>query len=180
MDTILDGSVEQQGDLRLRSPAFEGGERMPDSVGYVNANENPPLEIAGVPEEAESLVLAMDHPDAAPIAGHAFDHWLVWDVDPAVRSIPEGWTPTDAVVGTNHYLERGYGGPSPPEGTHKYRFKLLALDGPLEAPPSTPKRRLGSLVGLDGAVGLPIAADVEVVAATELVGTYAAEQGTLF
>lgn len=178
-ETVLDGRLERTGELTLESPAFDDGGSLPDYTGYVNENENPPLSIGGVSEECESLVLVMDHPDAAPIAGHVWDHWLVWDIDPDIGQIPRGWEPADATVGTNHYLERGYGGPSPPEGSHDYHFTLLALDDTLDAPSSTGKARLCSLLTLEG-VGEPIASEASVLAATELVGTYAADQGTLF
>jgi phosphatidylethanolamine-binding protein (PEBP) family uncharacterized protein len=76
MSTSLHGDVEQQGDLQLTSPAFDDGEPMPDSTGYVNENANPQLDISGVPAEAEALVLVLDNPDAQPVAGHTWDHWL--------------------------------------------------------------------------------------------------------
>lgn len=170
MTTPLTGDVEQRGDLELRSPAFEDGEQLPDAAGYANENESPALEVTGVPADAESLVLVLDDPDAQPVAGHTWDHWLVWDVDPDVGTIPAGWEPADAVEGYNDYVEQGYGGPAPPEGSHDYRFKLLALDSTLDAPPETRKARLGSTISMEA----------EVLASTQLVGTYDASQGTAF
>ena len=169
MPTILDGDLEQQGDLELYSPAFDDGTGMPDSVGYVNENDNPELVVENVPDDAESLVLVIDDPDAQPVAGHTWDHWLAWDIDPDIGTIPEGWD-ADAVEGYNDYVEQGYGGPSPPEGSHDYRFKLLALDSELGMPEETRKQRLGSAIAMEA----------EVLAATQLVGTYDAEQGTAF
>ncbi len=170
MPTILDGELEQQGELTVNSTAFDDGEQMPDSVGYVNENDNPELEISGVPEEAESLVLVVDDPEAQPVAGHTWDHWLVWDIDPDIGTIPKGWDAPDAVEGYNDYVEQGYGGPSPPEGGHDYQFKLLALDSELEMPEQTRKQRLGSAIAMEA----------EVLAATQLTGYYEAEQGTAF
>lgn len=170
MATVLDGDLDQQGELALDSPAFDDGEQMPDSVGYVNENDNPRLEISGVPEDAESLVLVCDDPEAQPVAGHTWDHWLAWDIDPDIDAIPEGWDADGAVEGYNDYVEQGYGGPSPPEGSHDYRFKLLALDSELEMPEETRKARLGSAIAMNA----------EVLAATQLVGAYDAEQGTAF
>ena len=169
MATILDGDLTQQGELHVDSPAFDPDTQMPDSVGYVNENANPELEISGVPDDAESLVLVVDDPDAQPVAGHTWDHWLVWDIDPEIGTIPEGWKP-NAVEGYSDYVEQGYGGPSPPEGSHDYRFKLLALDSELEMPAETRKQRLGSAIAMEA----------EVLATTQLVGTYDAEQGTAF
>lgn len=172
MATPLDGQVEQHGDLSLSSPAFDDGEGMPDWVGYANENDSPPLEVEGVPAGAESLVLVMDDPEAEPVVGHVWDHWLVWDVDPGTSSVPRGWDPTEdgAAVGYTDYVEPAYGGPAPPEGTHTYYFKLYALDSALEMPPETRKQRLGSAIALQA----------DVLAATQLRGTYDAAQGTIF
>lgn len=170
MSTPLNGDVEQDGTLELTSPAFDDGEGMPDSTGYVNDNANPRLEIDSVPDEAASLVLVVDDPDAQPVAGHTWNHWLAWDIDPGIDAVPEDWNPTDAVEGYNDYVEQGYGGPSPPEGTHDYRFKLLALDSTLEMPPETRKTRLGSAIVMDA----------KILAATQLIGAYDASQGTAF
>ncbi|MFB6089486.1 MAG: YbhB/YbcL family Raf kinase inhibitor-like protein [Halobellus sp.] len=165
--TILNGDVEQRGSLSLASPDFAAGGRLPDSAGYGNANENPALEVEDVPSDTESLVLVVDDPDARPVAGHTWTHWLVWDVPPGIGTIPRGWSPSDATEGFNDFLAFGYGGPAPPEGSHRYRFKLLALDSTLGAPRPTRKTRLGSLV----------ASRAEVLGATQLAGTYAADQG---
>lgn len=143
---------------------------MPDSVGYVNENANPPLDVGGVPVDAASLVLVMDDPDAQPVGGHTWDHWLVWDIDPDVGEIPDDWDVAGAVEGYHDYVERGYGGPSSPEGSHDYRFKLLALDAALELPEQTRKARLGSAIAMNA----------EVLAARQVVGPYDAEQGTAF
>jgi Raf kinase inhibitor-like YbhB/YbcL family protein len=170
MTTPLDGDIEQRGSLELTAPAFEAGGRMPDSTGYANENANPTLEIGGVPDGTESLVVVLDDPDAQPVGGHTWDHWLVWDIDPGVGTIPERWNATGAVEGYNDYVEQGYGGPSPPEGTHAYRFKLLALDATLGMPEQTRKARLGSAIAMGA----------EILGATQLVGTYDASQGTAF
>lgn len=170
MATPVDGAVEQLGDLELTSSAFDGGDQMPDSVGYANENESPPLEISGVPAGAESLVLIMDDPDAEPVVGHVWDHWLVWDIDPTTTEIPSGWDGAGATVGYNDYPEAAYGGPAPPEGSHTYHFKLYALDTELGLPAEARKARVGSAIALEA----------EVLAATELRGTYDASQGTIF
>lgn len=170
MPTPLDGDIEQQGSLELTSPAFDDGEQMPDSTGYANENRNPTLEISGVPDDTAALVLVLDDPDAQPVAGHTWDHWLVWDIEPDIGTIPEDWEATTAIEGYNDYVEQGYDGPSPPEGSHDYRFKLLALDSQLEMPEETRKARVGSAIAMEA----------EVLAATQLVGTYDASQGTAF
>ncbi|WP_436902311.1 YbhB/YbcL family Raf kinase inhibitor-like protein [Halovenus halobia] len=168
-ETPLNGDIEQQGELRLSSPDFEDGQRMPDFVGYVNDNDNPELHIEGVPADAESLVLIMDDPEAKPAAGHVWNHWLVWNIDPDIGTIPRCWA-AEAVEGYNDFVEQGYGGPSPPDEAHGYRFKLFALDSTLETPPETRKNRLGSTITLNA----------EVLAATQIVGEYHSDQGTAF
>lgn len=169
-ETLLNGAVETRGELTLSSPDFEDGKRMPDSTGYVNDNDNPELEIGDVPDDAESLVLVVDDPDAKPVAGHTWDHWVVWDIDPDVDTIPAGWDAEGATEGYNDFIEQGYGGPSPPEGSHGYRFKLLAIDTELDVPAEARKTRVGSAISMNG----------EVLAATQIVGQYHAEQGTAF
>lgn len=172
MATPFDGPVEQQGDLELSSAAFEDGEAMPDWAGYANDNVNPPLSIDGLPDETASLVLIVDDPEAEQAVGHVWNHWLVWDIDPDTTDIPRDWDPAadGATVGYTDYVERAYGGPAPPEGSHTYYFKLYALDSALEMPPETRKQRLGSAT----------ATQAEVLAATQLRGTYDASQGTIF
>jgi Raf kinase inhibitor-like YbhB/YbcL family protein len=155
------GEVSQQGDLRLSSPAFDDGEAIPEQYGYDQENVNPPLEIAGVPEGAPSLVLVVDDPDAVEPAGQVWDHWLVWNVPPDTETIPEGWEPEQAQQGTNDFDEVGYGGPSPPDEEHRYRFKCFALDTTLDLSQETDAEALGG------------AASGHVLAATQLDGTFA-------
>ncbi len=125
--------------IELKSTAFSHGEKIPRKYGYTEKNVNPPLEINGVPDEAESLVLIMDDPDAMEPAGKVWDHWVLWNIEPNTRDIPEGETPPGAVEGRNDYGQRGYGGPNPPDREHTYKFKLYALDKTLKLPPSSTK-----------------------------------------
>jgi Raf kinase inhibitor-like YbhB/YbcL family protein len=116
--------------LELTSPAFDDGDPIPEEYGYDERNENPPLEIEDAPDETESFALIVDDPDAVEPAGKIWEHWLVWDISPETRTIPEDWDPeiAGATEGENDFGERGYGGPSPPDGEHTYRFELYALD----------------------------------------------------
>lgn len=61
----------------MLSPAFDGGGQLANWTGYTDENEKPPLVFESISEEAESLVLVLDDPDAQPVAEHAWDHWLV-------------------------------------------------------------------------------------------------------
>lgn len=175
MPTPVDGDVEQRGDLELSCSAFDDGERMADEYGYANENRNPVLRLLNVPDDAESLVLIMDDPDAEDVVGHVWDHWLLWDIDPTiVDHIPRDYGPDAAVTGTvgyNDYGEQHYGGPAPPaDEEHTYRFKLFALDTELGLPPQARK----------AVVGHTIALEAEILASTQLTGTYHGEQGTIF
>ncbi|MDY6780004.1 MAG: YbhB/YbcL family Raf kinase inhibitor-like protein [Halobacteria archaeon] len=120
--------------MRLRSPAFEDGERIPEKHGYTDENVSPPLSFEDVPRSAESLALVMDDPDAVEPAGKVWDHWVVWNIGAGTTEVPEGWNPEDdgAVEGQNDYGETGYGGPNPPDGEHTYVFKLYSLDTTLD------------------------------------------------
>jgi Raf kinase inhibitor-like YbhB/YbcL family protein len=123
--------------MELSSPAFRDGDPIPQAHGYTAENVNPPLDISDVPADAESLVLVVDDPDAVEPAGKVWLHWLVWNVNPTRKRIPEDWS-TDtamAVEGENDYGEVGYGGPNPPDGEHTYRFRLFALDEQIDVPP---------------------------------------------
>jgi len=168
--TILNGDLEQQGELSLSSPNFADSEQLPDWTGYANDNDNPELDISGVPDGTASLVLVVDDPDAKPVAGHTWNHWVAWDIDPDIGTIPRDWDGGSATEGYNDFIEQGYGGPSPPEGSHGYRFKLVAVDTELGVPAETRKTRVGSTIAMNA----------EVLGATQIVGTYNAEQGTAF
>jgi|GEM_PF-174303 len=156
------GDVSRRDDLSLTSPAFADGEQIPLEYGYGERNVNPPLRIDGVPEEAQSLALVVDDPDAVEPAGKVWDHWIVWNVAPDRREIPAGWEPEAANEGTNDFGNVGYDGPSPPDEAHRYRFKLFALGTTLDLPSETDARALGeAMVG-------------HVLAAAQLDGTYPA------
>lgn len=149
--------------LHLSSPAFDDGSRIPRQYGRSERDVNPPLEIGGVPDGTASLALLMDDPDAKPVAGTVWTHWIVYDVAPERREIPGDWDAESASTGRNDFDERGYGGPSPPSGTHTYVFRLYALDEhPTMFEPPTAEDFQQSIRG-------------SVIAEAELRGTYAAE-----
>jgi Raf kinase inhibitor-like YbhB/YbcL family protein len=161
-DSPATGEVNQMGELTLTSPAFDHGEQIPGQYGRQGDDVNPPLEIGNVPDGAASLALIVDDPDAVEPAGKVWDHWIVWNVPPETKTIPEDWEPTEAQQGTNDFGEVGYGGPSPPDREHRYRFKLFALDTKLDLPPETDAEALGA------------AMEGHVLAATQLDGTFPA------
>ena len=149
------------GGLALSSPAFDDGSEIPRRYGYTNENASPPLRISGVPDETESLALVMDDPDAVKPAGKVWDHWVIWNVDPATARIGEGGPISGATEGQNSYGERGYGGPNPPDREHTYRFVLYALDTEFDLSPGATKADLESAI------------EGHVLGEVRLTGTYA-------
>ncbi|MUV87542.1 YbhB/YbcL family Raf kinase inhibitor-like protein [Natronomonas sp. CBA1123] len=148
-------------ELQLTSPVFADGDAIPRQYGYTETNVNPPLEITGVPDDAEALALVVDDPDAVEPAGKVWDHWVVYDIDPATTTIPEDWDGGNALDGTNDYGETGYGGPNPPDREHTYRFRLYALDAPVDLDAGASKAELET------------AMDGHILADATLEGTYA-------
>jgi Raf kinase inhibitor-like YbhB/YbcL family protein len=109
--------------LSIKSPAFESNKRIPAKYTCDGANVNPPLTIEGVPKEAKSLVLIVDDPDA-PMG--TWNHWVVWNIPPTTRKIEENTVP--GTEGISTYKKHSYRGPCPPYGTHRYFFRVYALD----------------------------------------------------
>ena len=111
--------------MTITSPAFGNKEPIPSKFTCDGADINPALNISNVPPEARSLALIMDDPDAP---GGMWVHWVVWNIDPKTREIKENSVPPGAKLGVNDFRKTPYGGPCPPSGTHRYFFKLYALD----------------------------------------------------
>lgn len=117
--------------MKLSSPAFRHNESIPRKFTCDGDNVSPPLAISGVPQDAKSLALIMDDPDAPR---GTWIHWVVLNLDPATAEIAEGITLPAAQLGMTTFDRTGYGGPCPPSGTHRYFFKLYALDASFSAP----------------------------------------------
>src|SRR5881392_2500157 len=117
------------GKMKITSSAFQEGGTIPEKFSKNGQNVSPPLRIEGAPAETKSLLLIVDDPDA-PVG--LFTHWLVWNIDPKTTEIAENSVPKGAVQGTNDYPGSGYDGPQPPSGTHRYYFKIFALDQMLD------------------------------------------------
>lgn len=147
------------GDFQLTSPFFAPGAPIPDRCSRHGGNIQPPLEISDIPPGTESLALIVDDPDAP---GGTFDHWLAWNIPTSAHRIGEDGLPSEAEEGRNGWGRVGYDGPQPPTGTHRYYFRLYALDTKLKVLPSS------------GRQALEAAMDGHVVDETELMGTYAA------
>jgi Raf kinase inhibitor-like YbhB/YbcL family protein len=117
--------VPKLDDLNINSPAFKNNSHIPEKYTCDGQDLNPPLLIENVPSRAKSLALIVDDPDAP--AG-TWVHWVVWNIPPGSKEIKENSVPQNAQQGINDFGKHNYGGPCPPPGTHRYFFKLYALD----------------------------------------------------
>lgn len=140
--------------LKITSDAFNAGESIPSRYTCDGADLNPALQIMGIPENAKSLAVIVDDPDAP--AG-TWVHWVVWNI-PVTNLILENSVPGNE--GMNDFGKRHYGGPCPPSGTHRYFFKVYALDTELQLTSTSEKHDLEK------------AMKPHVVAMGELMGVY--------
>jgi Raf kinase inhibitor-like YbhB/YbcL family protein len=116
--------------LEISSTAFSEGEMIPTRYTCDGPDVSPDLSWSGVPETAKSLALICDDPDA-PMG--TWVHWVLFNIPSSASGLPAE-IPSDAALengarhGNNDFRRLGYGGPCPPGGTHRYYFKLYALD----------------------------------------------------
>jgi Raf kinase inhibitor-like YbhB/YbcL family protein len=120
--------------LSVTSSSFGSSQLIPKKYTCDGEDVNPPLSVGGVPEGTKSLVLVVDDPDA-PMG--IWVHWIVWNIPPTDR-IEENTVP--GVEGLNDFGRHSYGGPCPPSGTHRYFFKLYALDTKLSLSSNSRKK----------------------------------------
>ena len=111
--------------MKIESTAFKDNKLIPPKYTCDGENVNPPLVISDVPENAKSLVLIVDDPDAP---GRTWVHWTVWNISPHIKEIQENGCPQNSAEGMTDSGRSGYSGPCPPSGTHRYFFKLFALN----------------------------------------------------
>ena len=141
-------------ELTIKSSAVQPSSPIPKKYSCDGQDVNPPLTIEGTPKETRSFALVVDDPDAP---GGTFDHWVVWNIPPSTSKIVEHSVP--GMEGLNSARQRGYMGPCPPSGTHRYFFKVYALDTEFSLGAKSTKRDLekamqghvlakGELIGL--------------------------------
>lgn len=143
--------------MQISSPAFNNNNSIPSKYTCDGEDISPPLAINEVPKGAKSLVLIVDDPDA-PIG--EWVHWTVINIPPETTQIEEGKAPK-GVEGLTDFQRNGWGGPCPPSGTHRYFFKLFALDTELEIGANSKK------------VDILFAIDGHIMDSAELIGLYA-------
>ena len=148
--------------MNIISTAFGNQQKIPPKYTCVGENISPPLQFLDVPNAAKSLVVIVDDPDA-PMG--TWVHWVLYNL-PAdnigvVENVPSTETlKAGAFQGKNDFGKIGYGGPCPPSGTHRYFFKVYALDLILDQPPGASKEQLEK------------AMKGHILARGELMGTY--------
>lgn len=112
--------------LTVSSTAFKEGGMIPRKYTCDDRDLSPQIAWSGVPAKAKSIALICDDPDAP--AG-TWVHWVVFNIPATVKDLPEGASlPGGAKLGINDFRKLVYGGPCPPGGTHRYYFKVYALD----------------------------------------------------
>lgn len=149
--------------LKLTSTAFAPGQPIPAKYTCDGEDISPPLDWQDPPEKAKSFALIVDDPDAP--AG-TWVHWVLYNLPAESRNLPQAVPPDAAMAdggknGKNSWKRLGYGGPCPPGGTHRYFFKLYALDTVLELDDGPGKDQLAQ------------AMEGHILAQTDLMGTYA-------
>jgi Raf kinase inhibitor-like YbhB/YbcL family protein len=130
--------------IKVSSPSFNQGENIPVKFTCDGSDTSPPLNIAGIPSAAKAVVLIVEDPDAP--GGH-FTHWIRWNMDPKTTSLAAGGG-AGGVDGKNDFGKTGYGGPCPPSGTHRYYFRVFALDQELKLGAAAGRKELnGAMKG---------------------------------
>jgi len=139
--TTRDASVAT---IQVRSPAFEEGGMIPQRYACDGEDVSPPLTWESGPEGTKSIALICDDPDAP---SGTFVHWVLYDLPGDTQELPENMPrstmlPSGAKQGVNGFGMTTYGGPCPPRGTHRYFFKVYALDAMTNLPPGRSKADL--------------------------------------
>ena len=148
--------------LEITSPVFKHNGTIPKKYTCDGINISPELSWDNLPEDTNSLALIVDDPDAP---AETWVHWVIYNIPPNSKGLQEGVLPLRALPhntkqGINDFKKIGYGGPCPPSGTHRYFFKLYALDTKLNLDSGATKKDLEN------------AMKGHILAQTELVGKY--------
>ena len=152
--------------MELRSTAFADGSRIPGKYTCDGSDVSPPLAWNGVPAGTKTFALISDDPDAP---SGMWVHWVMWNIPASATSLGENFSKEPTLrdgtrQGMSDFRKPGYGGPCPPSGTHRYFFKIYALDTVLELPAAADKARLET------------AMKGHILAQAQLRGTYSRER----
>lgn len=147
---------EEGSAMQITSGAFAHEAPIPRRFSCDGDDISPPLAFTGVPDGTQTLVLIMDDPDAP---SGTWDHWVEFDIPASTANVPEA-AGVLGRAGSNSWGRTGYGGPCPPGGTHRYVFKLYALDAALNLDEGSTKQAVeAAMAG-------------HVLASAELIGLY--------
>ncbi|MDJ0735306.1 MAG: YbhB/YbcL family Raf kinase inhibitor-like protein [Nostocaceae cyanobacterium] len=160
--TVDSQSTRVLNTMKLESSVFAANGLIPGKYTCDDVDTSPPLSWDEPPPETASFALIVDDPDAPR---NTFVHWVLYDLPATVRQLPENIQPTKTlpnggVHGKNDFGKLGYGGPCPPSGTHRYFFKLYALDKKLTLQAGATKKQI--LAAMEG----------HILATAELMGKY--------
>ena len=116
-------------EIVLKCSAFKHDETIPIQFTCQGDNISPPFEWSIPPDNTKSMILIAEDPDAP----HGWIHWVLFNIPPHTREIPENCPRTyelkdGSYQGMNDFREIGYGGPCPPSGIHRYYFRIYAVD----------------------------------------------------
>lgn len=130
--------------ISISAEAFQTGGAIPEEYTCDGSDVSPALSWRGIPANAKSIALIMDDPDA-PMG--TFVHWVLFNIPPDTTKLPRG-VPKNRTLndgssqGITDFGRTGYGGPCPPGGTHRYYFRLYALDTMLDLQPGSSRKQL--------------------------------------
>lgn len=140
------GGNTQQTSMQITSKAFNNNKSIPAKYTCDGENIIPPLSFLDIPRGVKSLALIVDDPDIPDSVKddrgiEVFDHWVVFDISSETTEIEEGKEP-QATEGLNSAGKSEYTGPCPPDGEHRYFFRLYALDTLVNLPPQATREDL--------------------------------------
>src|SRR3954447_23886362 len=148
-ESLLPGKDPRTMAIHIESSAFTNGGTIPKVYTCDGKDVSPPLNWSGVPENARSLALICEDPDAPR---GTWTHWVLFDLPASVGGLGEGVPAQErvtlsegggtAIQGKNDFGKPGYGGPCPPSGSHRYFFRIYALDTELGLGPETNRQDL--------------------------------------
>lgn len=137
-------SAANKNKIKITSSAFKNGKLIPNKYACDGDDVSPPISWSSVPDGTESIAIITDDPDAP---GGTFVHWVIYDIPGDITELSEEISSDDALEdgtqqGTNDFGNIGYNGPCPPKGTHRYYFKIYALDKETGIDPGATKEDL--------------------------------------
>ncbi|MBP7056167.1 MAG: YbhB/YbcL family Raf kinase inhibitor-like protein [Candidatus Omnitrophica bacterium] len=148
--------------MTVESSAFDDGEAMPDKYSLSDDNVSPPISWSDVPSNTKSVAVICEDPDAP---SGLWVHWVVFNIPSDISALPED-LPDEGVLaggiiqGVNDFGRIGWDGPAPPEGVHRYIFRVYGLDSMLGLGPGASRKEL--LSAMDG----------HIIARGSMTGTY--------